>query len=277
MIRMGHRSLQGWQMTATVGARCTEPTMGTTAPQRRLSAVAAHVHPPLPLPPPPPPLPHASAAAAAAGGARGIVDLEFFREHGYVIVPQVVPPEQVAAAVDEIGALLGMDMANPADWYEAGGEYGKAPVEVGPGMVELYQSQGLWDNRCASLVHRAFAEVLGSEELLVTMDRCNFKPPARGPDDGWSRGLPLHWDSSAEPIEVTGKAGDLLIWNRLLPHGNQANLSATPRIAQFISMHRKDAAPRSRRRDGVSPADELDNCAALAEEETRQLLEVGGC
>ena len=81
--------------------------MGTTAPQRRLSAVAAHIHPPLPLPPR---AHHGSAtpaAAAAADGARGIVDLEFFREHGCVIVPQVVPPEQVAAAVDEIGALLG--------------------------------------------------------------------------------------------------------------------------------------------------------------------------
>ena len=292
---------------------------------RRLRAVAAHV-----VRPPPSSPSSSSSSASSDGDAAGIVDLEFFRAHGYVVVPQAVPPSQVAAAVGDNAALLGMDMANPAEWYnDSGGEYGQAPLEVGPGMVELYQSQGLWDNRCAPRVHRAFAEILGSDQLLVTMDRCNFKPPTRGPADGWNKGLPLHWDgprpgeatpftqelgvqgalflsgagpgsggfmcvdgfakeweehglcteeggalkglpfadqpfaSRAEPIEVTGKAGDLLIWNRLLPHGNAANMSDTPRIAQFISMYRKDAAPRSRRRFGVSPEDELDNRVGL--------------
>ena len=61
-------------------------------------------------------------------------------------------------------------------------------------MVELYQAQSLWDNRQAPRVHQAFAEVLGSEELLVSMDRCNFKPPMRESADGWATGLDLHWD-----------------------------------------------------------------------------------
>ena len=94
-----------------------------------------------------------------------------------------------------------MDLANPEDWYnESGGVYGAAPLEVGAGMVELYQTQGMWDNRTAPKVHQAFAEILGSEELWVTMDRCNFKPPCRGEDDGWARGLPLHWDGPRPDI-----------------------------------------------------------------------------
>jgi ectoine hydroxylase-related dioxygenase (phytanoyl-CoA dioxygenase family) len=35
---------------------------------------------------------------------------------------------------------------------------------------------------------------------------------------------------------IPGKAGDLLIWHSLLPHGNGHNVSNRPRFAQFISM-----------------------------------------
>ena len=123
------------------------------------------------------------------------------RVNRYVVVPQAVPPENVRAVVDELAGFLSMDLANPEDWYnDSGGTYGAAPLEVGPGMVELYQTQGMWDNRTAPQVHQAFAEVLGSEELWVTMDRCNFKPPCRGEDDGWARGLPLHWDGPRPDI-----------------------------------------------------------------------------
>lgn len=37
-------------------------------------------------------------------------------------------------------------------------------------------------------------------------------------------------------VTVPGKAGDLVIWNSLLPHGNAANTSARPRLAQYITM-----------------------------------------
>src|ERR1051326_1258053 len=33
---------------------------------------------------------------------------------------------------------------------------------------------------------------------------------------------------------IPGKGGDLLIWNKLLPHGNGHNVSDRPRLAQFI-------------------------------------------
>jgi hypothetical protein len=40
-----------------------------------------------------------------------------------------------------------------------------------------------------------------------------------------------------EVSPIPGKAGDLLIWHRLLPHGNGRNLSARPRLAQYITMY----------------------------------------
>lgn len=36
---------------------------------------------------------------------------------------------------------------------------------------------------------------------------------------------------------IPGRAGDLVIWNRLLPHGNGHNVSDRPRLAQFITMY----------------------------------------
>jgi hypothetical protein len=42
--------------------------------------------------------------------------------------------------------------------------------------------------------------------------------------------------SDVPVIPIPGKAGDLVIWNRLLYHGNGHNLSDKPRLAQYITM-----------------------------------------
>jgi ectoine hydroxylase-related dioxygenase (phytanoyl-CoA dioxygenase family) len=42
--------------------------------------------------------------------------------------------------------------------------------------------------------------------------------------------------SGYEMVPVPMKAGDLLIWNRLLLHGNGYNVSEVPRLAQYITM-----------------------------------------
>jgi len=46
--------------------------------------------------------------------------------------------------------------------------------------------------------------------------------------------------SKIEPTPIPGHAGDLLIWDQFLPHGNGRNTTRTPRFAQYISMHRRD-------------------------------------
>lgn len=55
-----------------------------------------------------------------------------------------------------------------------------------------------------------------------------------------------------EVTPIPGSAGDLLIWDVLLPHGNGRNTSDRPRFSQFISMHparEEDTEARERRID----------------------------
>lgn len=54
------------------------------------------------------------------------------------------------------------------------------------------------------------------------------QPPDRDPRRGDFTGY--------EVKPIPGKAGDLLIWHSLLPHGNGRNLTNRPRLAQYITM-----------------------------------------
>ncbi len=65
--------------------------------------------------------------------------------------------------------------------------------------------------------------------------------------EAWAQGLPEEQLDKGfgeqpslahlKPINIATKKGDLLIWNRLLPHGNGVNTSDHPRMAQFIAMN----------------------------------------
>jgi hypothetical protein len=61
---------------------------------------------------------------------------------------------------------------------------------------------------------------------------------------------PINPDYTGHPVEVIpGEAGDLLIWDVLVAHGNGENLSDRPRLAQYITMFpvkEEDAAERKR-------------------------------
>ena len=58
----------------------------------------------------------------------------------------------------------------------------------------------------------------------------------------WRKLQPLNRDPFRPDLkgmrieEVEMRAGDLVIWNSLLPHGNGPNLTNVPRIAQFVRM-----------------------------------------
>lgn len=211
-------------------------------------------------------------------------DLAFFKENGYVIVPQAVPQENLDAVIGAIWEFLGMSPNDPESWYQG-------PFRGG-GMVELYQHPALWNNRQYPRVYDAFRQILGTDELWVSIDRVNMKPPIseRHPEFE-DRGF-IHWDAdTSKPLttlavqgvlcltdttaemggfqcvpelyrgfgewvksqpadrdpyrpdlkgfEVTpvpAQAGDLIIWNRMLAHGNGRNVSDRPRLAQYITM-----------------------------------------
>ncbi|HXF63961.1 MAG TPA: phytanoyl-CoA dioxygenase family protein [Caldilineaceae bacterium] len=209
-------------------------------------------------------------------------DRAFWEENGYVVIHNAVPQANLDAVINDIWEFLGVDRNDPEAWY-------RAPISKA-GMLEMYHTQSLWDNRQYPRVHQAFADIWGTEALWVSFDRANMNPPAR-PD--WDYQGMVHWDidTSQNPIPfrvqgvlyledtaanqggfqcvagfhrrfaewvksqpadrdpwhpaleglevktIPGKAGDLLIWHSLLPHGNSRNRSNKPRLAQYITMY----------------------------------------
>ena len=232
-----------------------------------------------------------AAPAAASDPVLDDGDRRFFDENGYVVAREVVPRENCEALVRLIWEFLGMRPDEPDDWYR--------PPHKPDGMVELYQHQALWDNRQAPRVHRAFADLWGTERLWVSIDRVNMKPPRHPAHPDWDRrgfGF-IHWDFDTRnldtaPFQLQGvlaledttedmggfqcipgfhkdlekwiaaqppdrnpqvpdldrlppgmrvtpipaRAGDLIIWNSRLAHGNGQNQSDRPRFAQYIAM-----------------------------------------
>ncbi len=207
-------------------------------------------------------------------------------EQGYVVVPQVVPPENVAAVVADIWRHTGARPDDRESWY--------LPGVISPhGMVQMYHYQSMWDNRQHPAVHRTFADIFGTERLWVSLDRTNLKPPADPAHPEHNDPGFIHWDTDTSkypdiPFRVQGvlalvdtdermggfqcvprlyqelgdwiarqpadrnprkpeidgypieqiplRAGDMVIWSTLLPHGNGHNRSDQPRLAQYISM-----------------------------------------
>lgn len=213
----------------------------------------------------------------------------FWKDNGYVIVPNAVPPENLTAVTDAIWEFQEMNPNDPTTWYRTP-ERANEMVELNrSGMVELYHHQALWNNRQHPRVYDAFVDIWETEKLWVTIDRANLNIPAK-PE--WDFKGFIHWDIDTgivpTPFDVQGvlsltdtvpgqggfqcvpgfpkqfdewvktqpddrdtwkpdltnlevkkietKAGDLLIWNSLLPHGTGRNDSDKPRLAQYISM-----------------------------------------
>ena len=62
-----------------------------------------------------------------------------------------------------------------------------------------------------------------------------------------------HVDITGYPVTpVPLRAGDLVIWSTLLPHGNGRNTSGQPRLAQYISMHPAPAEGGAAAQDRVA-------------------------
>ena len=135
-------------------------------------------------------------------------DHAFWQEHGYLVVPDVVPQEVCEAARLDIMRYLGLDPAAPVEDH-----YAKVLAADRGGFVNLNQSQALWDTRQSPRLHQVFSEIHGTQQLSVSMDVVHMKLPFReiiaedgtvqtwgdggayfGPDDPRNNGGGLHWD-----------------------------------------------------------------------------------
>lgn len=110
-------------------------------------------------------------------------ELAAWERDGYIVLRQAVSESAAQATAHAVWNALGMDARIPATWYPS-------PPRKNI-MVELYHHQALWDNRQAPRIHRAFAQLLGTEALWVSDDRCSMHPPNLPPE---TKLLDLHWD-----------------------------------------------------------------------------------
>lgn len=98
-------------------------------------------------------------------------DLAFWEENGYVVLADAAPPDACATLERAIWEHLG---ASPQD---ADSRYG---VELQQGvMVQLFHAPGMAQIHASPRIHKAFAQLAGTPDLVMTADRCGFNPPLR--------------------------------------------------------------------------------------------------
>ena len=112
-------------------------------------------------------------------------DLAHWEAEGYVILRHAITAEQAKAAEALLWRRLEARADDPESWY--------GPRTNGI-MIQLFQDPALEAARRSPRVHKAFAQLWGTADLWMTIDRMSFNPPERpgrkfpGPD--------LHWDVS---------------------------------------------------------------------------------
>lgn len=127
-------------------------------------------------------------------------DRAFFDEHGYLVVCQLIPREQVDAVVDAIWDFLEFDRDDPSGWYQEPHRHN--------GMVEMYHHQSLWDVRQHPKMYQLFRELFGQDDLWVFIDRANLKPPPSPEHPEYDHHGMVHWDMDVRetptPFQVQG-------------------------------------------------------------------------
>lgn len=145
---------------------------------------------------PPPEVRRRQANIEAMPPVLDAADVAHWDEQGWVVVRQAISASQAAAAADLLWSCAGARPDVPASWY-------------GPGrqgiMVQIFQHRALEAARRSLRVHKAFAQLWGTPDLWVAIDRMSFNPPETGAYP--FQGAPLHWDVSLNsPIPFATQA-----------------------------------------------------------------------
>jgi hypothetical protein len=135
----------------------------------------------------------AQARLASIAAMPPVLDAEqlaFWDEHGYVVVPQAIAPEEAAQLRALVWETIGGSPQDPTSWY----------VNRADGiMVPRFRHQAIDVARHSPRIHKAFAQLWGSEDLWVTIDRLGFNPPETA--SYRFEGSDIHWDVSlAQPV-----------------------------------------------------------------------------
>ena len=128
-------------------------------------------------------------------------DLAFWEENGYVVLRNAVPTEDARAAELAVWEFLDMDPQRPETWY--GGQH--------TFWASLFYHPALVHNRKSKRIHKAFAQIWGTENLLATVDRASLNRPMQDNDVDISGPSALHWDASIHQPMSFGVLGILYL------------------------------------------------------------------
>jgi Phytanoyl-CoA dioxygenase (PhyH) len=110
-----------------------------------------------------------------------IIDVDAYERDGYAVLSGAVPPSLCIDLVEAMNEFLGL--GGPETWYER-------PMPF-LDFLPLWGHPSQWAIRQVPLLRSAWSVLLGTDDLLVTFDRCRFSPPWRPSEPEPS---PLHWD-----------------------------------------------------------------------------------
>lgn len=172
-------------------------------------------------------------------------DLQFWDEHGYVIVRNAIPKEDCEAAVATILEQINADLNDPATWYNA------SPDKQGI-MVQLFQHPTIEKNRRSAKLKTAFEQLWGRTDLFLSTDRCGFNPPQT--EEWHFPGPDLHWDVSLKLPIPFATQGILYLTDT---KENQGAFTLVPgfhkKIEQWLNNLPEGANPRKENMHALGP------------------------
>jgi hypothetical protein len=166
----------------------------------------------------------------------GEEDLINWKKNGYLIVRDAIPEEDCRACVKMIYDFLGAEEKDPGSWYRP------HPAKNGI-MVQLFNHPLLNKNGFADKIRRAYQQLWGRTDLMVSMDRVSFNPPET--DHYHFPGPNLHWDVSVKTPIPFGLQGLLYLVD---VHADQGAFCLVPgfhnKIESWLEALPEGAHPR---------------------------------
>lgn len=145
-----------------------------------------------------------------------------WEEFGYVIVRNAITSEDCEATRKLIWNFLGMDENNPETWYQS-------QDSIQGIMVNLFSHPIIHKNRHSPRIRKAYEQIWGTSNLIVTADKVGFNPPQT--PNYLYKGTGLHFDTSlATPIPF-GTQGILYLTDTAT---NQGALTLVPSFHNSI-------------------------------------------
>lgn len=164
-------------------------------------------------------------------------DLLHWKEFGYVIIRNAITQEDCETTRKLIWDFLNMDENNPESWYQH-------QDSIQGIMVSLFNHPIIHKNRHAPRIRKAYEQIWGTPNLIVTADKVGFNPPQTATHS--YRGTGLHFDTSlATPIPF-GTQGILYLTDTAT---NQGALTLVPSFHNTIHNWLKELEPHKNPRE----------------------------